>query len=174
MNYLAQDIKILQAASYIPPYTVSNDHLSEIMNTNDEWIQSRTGIKNRHVSLGENTSELALKVGKKLLLEADIKPQQIDLLIIATMSPDAYTPSTATIVQGKLGIKNAVAFDLSAACSGFIYAFNTAEVMLKSYDWQYALVIGAEVLSKLVDWHDRSTAVLFGDGAGGVLLKKKR
>ncbi len=169
---MKRDIKILSTASYIPHYVVSNQQLSEFMNTSDEWIRTRTGIKNRHISLGENTSDLAFKVAQQLLAKANVDPEKLDLIIVATMSPDAYTPSTAAIVQGQLGAKNAVAFDISAACSGFVYAFNTAEMMMKNSDWQYALVIGAEVLSKLVDWQDRTTAVLFGDGAGGCLLQK--
>ncbi|WP_076461316.1 beta-ketoacyl-ACP synthase III [Limosilactobacillus caccae] len=167
-----QDVKIISTASYNPPCVVTNDQLTTLMDTSDEWIKSRTGISRRHISQGENTADLAVKVGKQLLINTNISPSQVDLIIIATMSPDAYTPSTAAIVQGRLGMANAVAFDISAACTGFVYAFNTAELLLKSTAWQTAIVIGAEVLSKLVDWHDRNTAVLFGDGAGGVLLKK--
>lgn len=169
---MKRDIKILNTASYIPHYVVSNQQLSEFMDTSDEWIRTRTGIKNRHISLGENTSDLSFKVAQQLLVKANVDPEKLDLIIVATMSPDAYTPSTAAIVQGQLGAKNAVAFDISAACSGFVYALNTAEMMMKNSAWQYALVIGAEVLSKLVDWQDRTTAVLFGDGAGGCLLQK--
>ncbi len=115
---------------------------------------------------------MAVNVGNQLLTNANLTATELDLIIIATMSPDAYTPSTAAIVQGRLGAKNAIAFDISAACTGFIYAMNTAELMLKNSYWQNAMVIGAEVLSKLIDWKDRSTAVSFGDGAGGVLLQK--
>ncbi|WP_251546633.1 beta-ketoacyl-ACP synthase III [Limosilactobacillus caecicola] len=165
-----QDLKIVGTAAYVPPLTVSNDDLTTLMDTSDEWITSRTGIRQRHISQGENTSELAVKVGQKLLAQTGYSADQIDLIIVATMSPDAYTPSTAAIVQGKLGAANAVAFDLSAACSGFVFALETAKNILKASAGTTALVIGAEVLSKLVDWHDRSTAVLFGDGAGGVLL----
>ncbi|MCD7120743.1 ketoacyl-ACP synthase III [Limosilactobacillus agrestis] len=168
-----QNLKIISTASYHPPYVVTNQQLSTMMDTSDEWIRTRTGIRQRYISKNENTSDLALHVGKQLLSQANIQASAIDLIIVATMSPDAYTPSTAAILQGKLGADKAVAFDISAACTGFIYALNTAEMMLKSSNWQTAMVIGAEVLSKLLDWNDRSTAVLFGDGAGGVLLQKR-
>lgn len=167
-----QDIKIVGTASYHPSSVVTNQQLSLLMDTSDEWIKTRTGIKQRYISHGENTSDLAVEVGRRLLKATGISVSDIDLIIVATMSPDAYTPSTAAIVQGKLGATQAAAFDVSAACTGFIYALTTAEMMLKSSSYKNAMVIGAEVLSKLIDWHDRSTAVLFGDGAGGVLLKK--
>lgn len=167
-----QNLRITSTASYHPPLKVTNQQLSTIMNTSDEWIKTRTGIHQRYISNTENTSDLAVNVGTQLLTNANLKATELDLIIIATMSPDAYTPSTAAIVQGRLGAKNAIAFDISAACTGFIYAINTSELMLKSSHWKNAMVIGTEVLSKLIDWKDRSTAVLFGDGAGGVLLQK--
>lgn len=167
-----QNLKIAGTAAYVPPLIVTNDQLSGLMDTSDEWITTRTGIHQRHISQGENTSDLALKVGRCLLEKTGYEATDLDLIIVATMSPDAYTPSTAAIIQGKLGAENAIAFDLSAACSGFIYAMDTASRLLKASSWQTAMVIGAEVLSKLIDWHDRSTAVLFGDGAGGVILTK--
>lgn len=162
--------RIVTAASYLPALVVDNDQLSEIMDTSDEWIYTRTGIKRRHLATDQNTSDLALEVAKKLLANSQLDPADLDLIIVATMSPDAATPSTAAIIQGKLGAKNAAAFDISAACSGFVYALDLADKMLA--DGQKSLVLGAEVLSKLLDWGDRSTAVLFGDGAGGVLLSK--
>ncbi len=167
-----QNLRITSTASYHPPLNITNQQLSTIMDTSDEWIKSRTGIHQRYISNTENTSDLAFNVGNQLLTNANLKTTELDLIIIATMSPDAYTPSTAAIVHGELGTKNAIAFDISAAYTGFIYAMNTAELMLKSSNWQNAMVIGAEVLSKLIDWKDRSTAVLFGDGGGGVLLQK--
>lgn len=167
-----QDVKIISTASYNPPCVVTNDQLTSLMDTSDEWIKTRTGICRRHISQGENTAALAVKVAQQLLINTNLSPAQVDLIIIATMSPNAYTPATAAIVQGKLGMNKAVAFDISAACTGFVYALNTATMMLKSSSWQTAMVIGAEVLSKMIDWHDRNTAVLFGDGAGGVLLQK--
>ena len=169
-----QNLKIISTASYHPPYSVTNQQLATIMDTSDEWIRTRTGIHQRYISKNENTSTLAFNVGKQLLAKSNIKASEIDLLIVATMSPDAYTPSTAAIVQGKLGADKAVSFDISAACTGFIYAVSTAEMMLKSSEWQTAMVIGAEVLSKLLNWKDRKTAVLFGDGAGGVILQKRK
>lgn len=169
-----EEIQISQTACYLPPKVVTNDDLAKIMDTSDEWIASRTGIRKRHISSGENTSVLAARVAHRLLHNAGVKAAAVDLLVVATMSPDAYTPSTAAIVQGRINAVNAVAFDISAACTGFVYALQVASQMLSGNPhWHRAIVIGAEVLSKLVDWHDRSTAVLFGDGAGGVLLEKK-
>lgn len=162
--------RIVESASYLPSLIINNDHLSQIMDTSDEWIKTRTGISQRHISENENTSDLALKVAKNLLVQGGIVPEKLNLIIVATMSPDSYTPSTAAIVQGKLMAENAVAFDISVACSGFVYALEIADRLLD--DDQTAIVIGAEVLSKIIDWTDRKSAVLFGDGAGGVLLKK--
>lgn len=167
-----QDVKISAASFTVPKKVVSNDDLAEFMDTSDEWIYQRTGIKKRHVSSGENTSDLASSVAQKLLQKAKIPAKEIDLIIVATMSPDSMTPSVGAIVQGKIAAKNAVAFDISAACSGFSCALSIARSMMLINDYQHAMVIGAEVLSKLVDWQDRSTAVLFGDGSGGVLLTK--
>lgn len=167
-----EGLKIVGTAMNVPPLVITNEQLTPLMETSDEWITTRTGIHQRHIAQGENTSELAAKVGQRLLTQTGYNAQAIDLIIVATMSPDAYTPSTAAIVQGKLGATNAVSFDLSAACTGFIYALDTASKLLQASHWKTAMVIGAEVLSKLVDWHDRSTAVLFGDGAAGVLLTK--
>lgn len=167
-----QDIKISATSSTVPERIVSNDDLAEFMDTSDEWIYKRTGIKDRRVSSGENTSDLASSVATKLLEKGKISADQVDLIVVATMSPDSMTPSVGAIVQGKIGAKNAVAFDISAACSGFSYALAIARSMMLVNNYQNALVIGAEVLSKLIDWQDRSTAVLFGDGAGGVLLTK--
>lgn len=165
------DWKIVSTASVVPQKVVTNDELSQMMDTSDEWIKSRTGIERRHISTGQNTSDLAAAVAQKLLAQSGWTAGQVDLIIVATMSPDSYTPSTAALVQGKIGADRAVAFDVSAACSGFVYALTVANAMLKLPHFNRALVIGSEVLSKVIDWHDRSTAVLFGDGAGGVLLQ---
>ena len=164
------DWKIVSTASVTPNKVVTNDDLSQLMDTSDEWIRSRTGIKRRHISTSQNTSDLAAAVGKKLLLESGCPAQDVDLIIVATMSPDSYTPSTAALVQGKIGAGHAVAFDISAACSGFVYALTVASALLKKPAFNHAMVIGSETLSKIINWEDRSTAVLFGDGAGGVLL----
>lgn len=165
-----EQIRILATAKAVPPRLVKNAELADLMDTSDDWIASRTGIHQRHVSQGATTSDLATAVGQQLLKKAALPPTAIDLLVVATMSPDSYTPATAAIVQGKLGAIRAVAFDISAACSGFIYALSVVSRQLRP--GQRALVIASEVLSKLVDWHDRTTAVLFGDGAGGVLVEK--
>ena len=164
-------VKINQIAGYAPAYTVSNDDLSQIMDTSDEWISTRTGIRERRISLNENTSVLCTKVAQQLITKAQISVDEIGLIIVATMSPDACTPSTAALVQGQIKAPNAVAFDVSAACSGFIYGMEIAQKMMRMSDFKYAIVIGGEVLSKEVDWTDRTSAVLFGDGAAGVLLE---
>lgn len=164
--------KISQVAHYVPQQVVSNDELAKIMATSDEWISSRTGIRERHISVNENTSDLAIKVAWQLLEKSHLAPEELDFILVATMSPDSMMPSTAARVQGALGATNAFAFDLSAACSGFVFALATAEKLIRSGAYGKGLVIGAEVLSKQLDWSDRSTAVLFGDGAGGVLLEK--
>ncbi|KXT75534.1 beta-ketoacyl-ACP synthase III [Streptococcus sp. DD12] len=163
--------KIAQVAHYAPEQVVTNDDLSKIMETSDEWIASRTGIRSRHITRDENTSDLALKVAQKLLDQSGTKAEELGFIVVATMTPDSLMPSTAARVQGALGAVNAFAFDLTAACSGFVFALATAEKLIASGVYRKGLVIGAEVLSKVVDWSDRSTAVLFGDGAGGVLLE---
>ncbi|MGF1982539.1 beta-ketoacyl-ACP synthase III [Lactococcus taiwanensis] len=163
--------KITQVAHYVPEKVVANDDLSKIMDTNDEWIYSRTGIKNRHISTGENTSDLASEVAKQLLTQADLAAEKIDFIIVATITPDSLMPSTAARVQAAIGATNAFAYDLTAACSGFVFALSTADKLISSGSYQRGLVIGAEVFSKVIDWSDRSTAVLFGDGAAGVLLE---
>ncbi|WP_308003612.1 beta-ketoacyl-ACP synthase III [uncultured Lactococcus sp.] len=162
--------KITQVAHYVPENIVSNDDLAKIMDTSDEWIYSRTGIKQRHITVDENTSDLAAKVGEQLLAQADLSADQIDFIIVATISPDSSMPSTAALVQVKIGAHRAFAYDLTAACSGFVFALATAEKLIAG-GYKRGMVIGAEVLSKSLDWSDRSTAVLFGDGAGGVLLE---
>ena len=139
---------------YVPEKVVTNDDLSTIVETNDEWIASRTGIRRRHLSTGENTSEFCIEVGKKLLSKTNTNPEDIDLIIVATITSDYSTPSTACLVQGALGCENAWAFDLSAACSGFVYALSVADKFVKSGQYKKVLVFGAETLSKIVDWTD--------------------
>lgn len=163
--------KISQVAHYVPEQVVTNQDLAQIMDTSDEWISSRTGIKQRHISKSESTSDLATEVAKSLLEKAGLTADELDFIILATITPDSMMPSTAARVQANIGAHKAFAFDLTAACSGFIYALSTAEKFLASGRFQRGLVIGSETLSKAVDWSDRSTAVLFGDGAGGVLLE---
>lgn len=164
--------KIISTGSYAPNNIVTNDDLSKIVETDDQWISSRTGIRERRISLGENTSALAAKAGLDAINNAGLTPMDIDLLIVATTTPDSFTPSTACIVQDIIGAKKAYAFDVSAACSGFIYALSVADKIMRAGEEVNALVIGAETLSRIVNWSDRSTCVLFGDGAGAVVLKK--
>lgn len=167
-----KNVIIAGVGSYVPENIVTNDDLAKIVDTNDEWISTRTGIKERRISLNENTSDLALKASLNALNNSNEEVNNIDLIICATSSPDYFMPSTACIVQGKLGAKNAAAFDLSAACTGIIYAMVTAVQFIKSGMYKTVLVIGAETNSKLIDWKDRRTCVLFGDGAAAVILKE--
>lgn len=164
-------IKILSTGHYVPNHKVSNDDLANIVDTNDEWITSRTGIKNRYLSIDENTSELAYQAAKKAIEKANIDTKKIRYIIVATFTPDDYTPSTACLVQKKLGLneQEIMAFDINAACSGFVYALTIIKELIK--EDEYGLVIGSEVISKIVNWQDRSTCVLFGDGAGAVLVE---
>ncbi|QAA34191.1 beta-ketoacyl-ACP synthase III [Clostridium manihotivorum] len=164
--------KIISTGSYAPSNVVTNDDLSKIVETDDQWISSRTGIRERRVSEGENTSSLAAKAGIEAIKNAGLTAMDIDLIVVSTTTPDCFTPSTACIVQDIIGAKKAYAFDVSAACSGFIYALSVADKIMRAGEEQTALVIGAEVLSRIVNWEDRSTCVLFGDGAGAVVLKK--
>lgn len=166
------NVKIIGIGSYVPEKIVTNEDLSKIVDTNDEWISSRTGIKERRISEGEDTSELSAKAAKNAIENAGIDPSEIDLIILATTSPDSFTPSTACIVQASIGAHNATCFDIGAACSGFIYGLNVGTQFIKTGMAKTVLVIGAEVLSKILDWTDRSTCVLFGDGAGAAILRK--
>ena len=162
-------IKICGTGSCLPRHCVSNDDLSRIMDTSDEWIRSRTGIETRHLVTEETTTFLSTEAAKSALSEAKLAPEEIDLILAATITPDHVIPSLACEVQRELGAVNAVAFDICAACSGFLFALNTAYAYLKSGQYKNALVIGAETLSKIMDWEDRSTCVLFGDGAGAAV-----
>lgn len=163
--------KITQVAHYSPTQVISNQDLSERMDTSDEWIASRTGIRKRHISQTETTSDLAAEVANRLLKKSGLVAEQLDFIFVATISPDSMMPSTAARVQAKVGADKAFAFDVTAACSGFVFALATAEKFIRSGQYKRGLVIGSETLSKVIDWEDRTTAVLFGDGAGGVLLE---
>lgn len=165
-----KEVKIIGIGSGIPDNIMTNDDLSKIVDTSDEWITTRTGIKERRISKGENTSDLAAKSAIKALKMSDTKPEEIDMIILSTSSPDALSPSTACFVQDKIGAVNASCFDISAACSGFVYALRIGAQFIKTGECKKVLVIGAEVLSKITDWTDRSTCVLFGDGAGAAVL----
>lgn len=164
-------IRIIGTGSYLPENIVTNDDLARIMDTSDEWIASRTGIRARHLVKEETTAQMSAEAAKKALDEAGMKAEDLDLIIVGTLSGDYVTPSTACEVQAILGAEKAVAFDINAACSGFMFAMNTAYAYIHSGIYQNALVIGAETLSKLMDWNDRSTCVLFGDGAGAAVVR---
>lgn len=164
-------IRIMGTGSYLPENIVTNDDLARIMDTSDEWIASRTGIRARHLVKEETTAQMSAEAAKKALDEAGMKAEDLDLIIVGTLSGDYVTPSTACEVQAILGAEKAVAFDINAACSGFMFAMNTAYAYIHSGIYQNALVIGAETLSKLMDWNDRSTCVLFGDGAGAAVVR---
>lgn len=163
--------RIAQAAAYAPEQVITNDDLSKIMDTSDEWISSRTGIKRRHITRNETTSDLGTQVAKQLISKAGLSAEDIDFIIVATITPDSLMPSTAARIQANVGAVNAFAMDLTAACSGFVFASATADKFIQSGMYKKGIVIGAETLSKTLDWSERSSSVLFGDGAGGVLIE---
>ena len=164
---------MISVGGYLPQRVVSNHELAAVVDTSDEWIRQRTGIAQRHiVAEGEKTSDLARHAADRALANAGMTGADIDLIIIATSTPDDTFPSTATKVQHQIGAHNAIAFDVQAVCAGFVYALDVADAMLSSGRARRALVIGAESFSKILDWEDRSTCVLFGDGAGAVLLER--
>lgn len=164
-------IRVLGTGSCLPEHIVTNDDLAKIMDTSDEWISSRTGIRQRHLAKDETTADMSADAAKKALEEAGMSAEELELLIVATVSPDYVTPSVACEVQSIIGAVNAAAFDINAACSGFMFAMNTAYAYIQSGIYKNALIIGAETLSKIMDWNDRSTCVLFGDGAGAAVVK---
>jgi 3-oxoacyl-[acyl-carrier-protein] synthase-3 len=164
--------QIVGWGSYLPERVITNDDLARRLDTSDEWIVQRTGIRERRVAAeGELCSDLAQKAAERALARAGIKADEIDLLVVATTTPDNTFPSTATKVQAKLGMTGGAAFDLQAVCSGFIFALATADNFIKAGQARTALVIGAETYSRILDWEDRGTCVLFGDGAGAVVLR---
>ena len=163
-------IKIKGTGSAVPKLRVTNDDLSKLMDTSDEWIRSRTGIGARHLAVEETTTGLAVAAAKEALKDAEMTAEELDLIIAATVTADKFLPNLSCEVQSALGAKNAVAFDLNAACSGFLFALNTVQMYLENGVYKKALVIGAETLSKIMDWNDRSTCVLFGDGAGAAVV----
>jgi 3-oxoacyl-[acyl-carrier-protein] synthase-3 len=163
---------VLGSGAYLPEKVVSNEDLSRKIETSDEWIRQRTGICQRHIAAeGEFTSHLALQAARAALARAGCTANDLDLLVLATATPDNTFPATATRVQAELGMKRGAAFDVQAVCSGFIYALSVADNMLRLGQAKTALVIGAETFSRILDWEDRSTCVLFGDGAGAVILR---
>ncbi len=164
--------RIIGTGGYLPPKVVTNDDLAKQMDTTDEWIRTRTGIRQRHIAEpSQASSDLGVEASRAALAAARIVPQEIDLIIVATATPDYIFPSTACIMQAKLGIKGCAAFDIQAVCSGFVYALALADKMIRSGQNRCALIVGTEVYSRILDWKDRGTAVLFGDGAGAVVLR---
>src|SRR5579864_3243970 len=164
--------KVIGVGAYLPERIVTNAELAGRIDTSDEWIVQRTGIRQRHVAApGELTSDLALRAAERALVSAGITPEELDLIVLATATPDNTFPATATKVQSRLGMKRGAAFDVQAVCSGFIYALATADNFIRCGQARRALVIGAETFSRILDWQDRGTCVLFGDGAGAVVLE---
>lgn len=165
--------RIAGTGSYLPEKIVTNHDLAKTVNTSDEWIQERTGIKRRHIAGDdETTSSIGLEAARRAMQAADVSAEDIDLIIVGTTTPDKIFPSTACIIQRQLGVSPGPAFDVQAVCSGFVYGLDVADRYLKTGGATTALVIGSETLSRIVNWEDRSTAVLFGDGAGAVVLQK--
>jgi len=163
--------RIVGTGSYLPAQILTNDELAKRVDTNDEWIRTRTGIRQRHIAAPtEKTSDLALAAAREALAAANLAPAEVDLIVLATTTPDMVFPSTACILQDKLGTRNGPAFDVQAVCSGFVYGLSLADLMVKSGQVRNALVVGAEIYSRILDWSDRGTCVLFGDGAGAVVL----
>jgi 3-oxoacyl-[acyl-carrier-protein] synthase-3 len=162
---------LLGTGSALPPRVVSNSELAETVDTSDEWIVERTGIRQRHIAAdGETTATLATGAARKALAAAGVAPEEIGLIILATATPDQTFPASATLVQAALGIDDCVAFDVAAVCSGFLYALSVADNMIRGGAADKAIVIGSETFSRILDWDDRGTCVLFGDGAGAVVL----
>ena len=161
--------RIIGTGSYLPPKVVTNFDLEKTLDTSDEWIRARTGIKERRIVTDQNTCDLALEASIKALSMAELKPEDIDLIILSTTTPDKIFPATATILQNRLGA-SCPAFDLQAVCAGFVFALTTAQQYIENGSAKNILVVGSETMSRIVDWNDRSTAILFADGAGAVIL----
>src|SRR5947209_11109632 len=173
-NFQGRTCSIAGVGSYVPVKVLTNSDLEKIVETSDEWITTRTGIKERRIcGANEFTSDLAANAAKRAMHQAGVTADQIDLIIVATITPDMLFPSTACLVQHKIGARRAAAFDLEAACSGFIYALEIAQQFIMSRTYDTVLVIGAEKLSSIVNWEDRNTCVLFGDGAGAAILQNR-
>ncbi|HIP43643.1 MAG TPA: ketoacyl-ACP synthase III [Aquifex aeolicus] len=164
--------KILGTGVYLPEKVLTNFDLEKLVDTSDEWITTRTGIKERRIAESETVTQMATEASIKALRDANISAEELDLIILATLTPEKRFPSTACLVQARIGAKGVYAFDISAACSGFLYALDIADSFIKSRKAEKVLIIGAEKLSEAVDWSDRATCVLFGDGAGAVVVVK--
>ncbi len=163
--------KLIGTGSYLPERKLTNEMLESMVDTNNEWIQKRTGIAERRIAQNTATWELALEAGRRALADADLSAEALDLILVGTVTPDYFTPSVACMVQGKLGASHAMAFDLSAACSGFVYCLEVADSFVKAGKAKNILIICAETLSRIVDYTDRATCVIFGDGAGAAVLQ---
>src|SRR5512134_443575 len=170
--------RIIATGSYVPDRVVTNRDLEKTVDTTDEWIMERTGIRERRIAAASQaSSDLAFEAAQRALKQAHLKPKDIDLVIVATCTPDMAFPSTACFLQERLGIKHSGAFDINAACSGFVYGLHLANSLIRTEAHKRILLVGAEVLSRVTDWEDRTTCVLFGDGAGAVIIegtKEKR
>lgn len=163
---------ITGVGKYLPEKVLTNYDLEEIVDTSDEWIKQRTGIEKRHIAADDQTtSDLALRAAKEALANAGLSGEELDLIIVATVTPDMAFPATACIIQDKLGAKNAAAFDLEAGCSGFVYGLSVGSKFIETGQYENVLIIGAETLSKIINWKDRGTCILFGDGAGAAVLQ---
>lgn len=174
-DFQGRTCSITGVGSYVPEKVLTNADLERLVETSDEWITTRTGIKERRIAAAhESTSDLAAKAAKRALKMAGVAPEQVDLIIVATLTPDMQFPATACLVQRKLGATRAAAFDVEAACSGFVYALEIGQQFIVSRTYETVLVIGAEKLSSIVNWKDRNTCVLFGDGAGAAVLQHRQ
>jgi len=168
----ARTVSIIGTGSYVPERILTNAELEKLVETSDEWITSRTGIRERRIAAeGEFTSHMATKAALKAMEQSGVTAEEIDLILVATVTPDTFFPSTACHVQRQIGAKNAACFDLSAACSGFLYGIEVAQQFISNHTYNTVLVIGADRLSSIVNWQDRNTCVLFGDGAGAAILR---
>lgn len=163
--------KIAGTGAYVPNRVMDNNDIAMLVETNDEWIRERTGVAKRRIAVEETTTSMAVEAAKDALEDAQMQPEEIDLLLVATLSSDVILPSTACEVQRQIGAVNATCFDLNAACTGFLFAYNTAQAYIASGMCNNALIIGAESLSDIIDWTDRGTCILFGDGAGAAVIK---
>src|SRR3982751_7130482 len=173
-NKALRTVSIVGTGSYVPEKVLTNEDLSRMVDTSDEWITTRTGIKERRVAeKDENTSDMETKAALKALEQAKISPKEIDLILVATATPDMLFPATACFVQKKIGATNAACLDVSAACAGFLFAVEIAQQFITSHTYETVLVIGAEKLTSITNWTDRNTCVLFGDGAGAAILQHR-
>lgn len=166
------NISITGLGAYDPPTIIENDELKKYVETNDEWIVTHTGIKRRHVSLGESVLDMAEKAGRQAIETSGLQLSDISLVVLATSSPDCYFPMTASLLRSRLGLNDGPAFDVSGGCTGMVYALSVAASMMETMGYEHALVVGSEMLSRVLDWSDRSTCVLLGDGAGAYVLSR--